>query len=191
MNYIIWNKSKKIEEEEEDNNYMKIDKVVVGELEENCYVLGIDDNVLVIDPGDEFNKINEVVNNRKVLGILVTHNHFDHVGALNEFNNIDIYFFDNLEEKEYNIGPFKFNVIYNPGHTDDSISFYFKEDKTLFCGDFIFYHSIGRWDLPTGDFNKMKESITKIKKLPEDTIIYPGHNRSTTLKDEIDNNYYF
>lgn len=190
MNYILW-KNKKIVEEEEDNNYMKIDKVVVGELEENCYILGIDDKVLVVDPGDEFDKINKVINGREVLGILITHNHFDHVGALAEFKNIDIYSFDNLEEKEYNIGPFKFNVMYNPGHSNDSISFYFKEENLLFCGDFIFYHSIGRWDLPTGDFNKMKESINKIKKLPEDTIIYPGHDRNTTLKEEIDNNYYF
>lgn len=191
MNYILWNKNKKIVEEEEDNIYMKIDKVVVGPLEENCYILDIDNKVLVIDPGDEFNKINKVINNREVLGILITHNHFDHVGALDKFKNINIYSYDNLEEREYSIDSFKFNVIYNPGHSSDSISFYFKENNLLFCGDFIFYHSIGRWDLPTGNFEKMKESITKIKNLPEETIIYPGHDRNTTLKEEIDNNYYF
>lgn len=170
---------------------MKIEKVVVGSLYENCYILSIDNKVLVIDPGDEYNKINKVINNREVLGVLITHNHFDHVGAVNFFENIDIYSFNNLEEKQYNIGPFEFEIIFNPGHSSDSVSYYFKKDNTLFCGDFIFYHSIGRCDLPTGSMKKMMNSINKIKKLPKDTIIYPGHDRKTTLEEEIKNNYYF
>jgi glyoxylase-like metal-dependent hydrolase (beta-lactamase superfamily II) len=56
------------------------------------------------------------------------------------------------EEKEYKIDKFNFNVIFNPGHSSDSISFYFKKENILFCGDFIFYESIGRCDLPTGDY---------------------------------------
>lgn len=170
---------------------MKIEKVVVGELQENCYILDIDNKVLVIDPGDEFDKINKVINNREVLAVLITHNHFDHIGALEDFKEIKKYSFDNLEEKEYNIGPFTFEVIFNPGHTSDSVSYYFKEENKLFCGDFIFYQSIGRWDLPTGNINEMLKSIEKIKKLPEETIIYPGHGRETSLQYEIENNDYF
>lgn len=170
---------------------MKIEKVVVGELLENCYILGIDNDVLVIDPGDEFEKIDKVIDGRNVLGILITHNHFDHVGALTNFKDIDKYMFSNLEEKEYVVGKFKFDVIFNPGHSSDSVSYYFKEDNKLFCGDFIFYHSIGRYDLPTGNINEMMNSIDKIKKLPKNTIIYPGHDIETTLEEEIKNNYYF
>ena len=55
---------------------MQIDRVITGSLEENCYILGIEDKVLVIDPGDDIDKINKVINNRKVLGVLITHRHF-------------------------------------------------------------------------------------------------------------------
>ena len=50
---------------------MKIDRVITGSLEENCYILGIEDKVLIIDPGDDIDKINKVINNRKVLGVLI------------------------------------------------------------------------------------------------------------------------
>lgn len=169
---------------------MKIEKVVVGSLEENCYVLIKDNSALVIDPGDEISKIKKVIKNLSVVGVLITHHHFDHIGALSFFDKNIIYDYSNLEEKEYNIGPFKFTAIYTPGHSSDSISYYFKEENILFCGDFIFYNSIGRCDLPTGDFNTMLKSIEKIKKYPKDMEINPGHGRSTTLKYEIENNKY-
>lgn len=170
---------------------MKIEKVVVGNLEENCYILEKDHKILVIDPGDEGEKIKNKIKNREILGILITHSHFDHTGALSSFKNINIYSFSNLEEKGYQIGPFKFDVIFTKGHSDDSISFYFKDDKTLFSGDFIFYENIGRCDLPTGDFEEMQKSISKIKMYPKDIVIYPGHGNSTTLDHEIKNNLYF
>ena len=78
---------------------MKIHRVVVGYLEENCYILEKDGKVLVIDPGDEIDKIKEVINNNKVVGVLVTHSHFDHIGALSYFNKNIIHAFNNLEEK--------------------------------------------------------------------------------------------
>lgn len=170
---------------------MKIHKVVVGPLEENCYVLEENNSVLVIDPGDEIEKIKKVINNKKVVGVLITHNHFDHVGALSYFDKDKIYKHDNLEEKEYNIDNFKFNVIYTPGHSQDSVSYYFKEENLLFGGDFIFHLSIGRCDLEGGNYNKMLNSIDKIKKYPKDMVIYPGHGISTTLINEINNNVYF
>ena len=70
---------------------MKIDRVITGELEENCYILGINDKVLVIDPGDDIDKINKAINNRKVLGVLITHRHHDHIGALPYFSKEIIY----------------------------------------------------------------------------------------------------
>lgn len=170
---------------------MKIDIVITGELEENCYILGINDKVLVIDPGDDIDKINKAINNRKVLGVLITHRHHDHIGALPYFSKEIIYDKNNLEEKEYTIEEFKFSVVFNPGHTSDSVSYYFKEYNLLFSGDFIFNESIGRCDLPTGDYKIMKESLNKIKNYPLDMLIYPGHGRETTLEYEIKNNIYF
>lgn len=170
---------------------MTTDRVVVGPLEENCYILRKDNKVLVIDPGDEAGKIKEVIGNSTVVGVLITHNHFDHVGALSLFNKNIVYDFSNLEEKEHNIENFKFEVIYTPGHSSDSISYYFEEINSLFSGDFIFYENVGRCDLPTGNFNKMKESINKIKISPKDITIYPGHGKETTLEHEIENNIYF
>lgn len=170
---------------------MKIHRVVVGYLEENCYILEKDGKVLVIDPGDEIDKIKEVINNNKVVGVLVTHSHFDHIGALSYFDKNIIHTFNNLEEKEYKIENFTFEVIYNPGHSKDSVSYYFKEENKLFGGDFIFYRSIGRCDLEGGDYNKMMSSISKIKKYPKDMKIYPGHGRKTTLEEEIKYNAYF
>lgn len=170
---------------------MNITRLVVGSLEENTYILEIDNELLIVDPGSEYDKISKVINNRKVLGILITHSHFDHIGALDSFKNIDIYKYDVLEEKEYNIGKFKFDVIFNPGHSKDSVSYYFKKYNTLFSGDFIFYESIGRCDLPTGSISDMEESIDKIKKYDKDMIIYPGHGEDTTLSHEIEFNPYF
>lgn len=170
---------------------MKLEKVVVGNLMENCYILEKDNKVLVIDPGDEEEKIKEKINGREVVGVLITHKHPDHIGAIYSIKDALIYSFYNLDEKEYYFGPFKFTVIKNPGHTSDSISFYFEEEKLLFSGDFIFYEAIGRCDLPTGSISEMKESINKIKKYPPDITIYPGHGDSTTLSHEIQNNIYF
>ena len=170
---------------------MEIKTVVVGPLNTNCYILKKNNDVLVIDPGDEYQKIISEIGDNIVIGVLITHNHFDHVGALSFFDKKLIYNNSNLEEKEYTLSNFNFEVIYTPGHTNDSVSYYFKEENSLFCGDFIFYESIGRCDLPTGDFNKMKESINKIKKYPKNIKIYPGHDISTTLIHEIENNIYF
>lgn len=170
---------------------MNITRLVVGPLEENTYILEIDNELLIVDPGSEYDKISKIINNRKVLGILITHSHFDHIGALDSFKDIDIYKYDVLEEKEYNIGKFKFDVIFNPGHSKDSVSYYFRKYNALFSGDFIFYESIGRCDLPTGSISDMEKSIDKIKKYDKDMIIYPGHGEDTTLSHEIEYNPYF
>ena len=157
---------------------MEIIKVVTGVLEENCYVLKIDDNCLVVDPGDDYEKIKKVIGNSKVLGVLVTHSHFDHIGALRNFlkkRHTKIFKKSNLEEKEYVIGDFKFDAISTPGHSKDSVSFYFKDDGVMFVGDFIFKDSIGRCDLPGGNVDEMNKSILKIKKYPKNTRLYPGH----------------
>lgn len=172
---------------------MEIIKVVTGALDENCYVLVKGDNCLVIDPGDDFHKIKEVINGRKVLGVLITHSHFDHIGALRNFltkRSIKIFKRSNLEEKDYTIGDFKFSCIHTPGHSRDSVTFYFPEDEVMFVGDFIFKESIGRVDLPGGNNNEMNMSIAKILMYDDEIILYPGHNEDTTLGYEKEKNPY-
>ena len=178
----------------EENNLFQIKTIVTDVLNENCYIIEKNNNVLVIDPGSSFNKIDEYLKGKNVLKILITHNHFDHVGAVDDIinkYNVEVLKYDNLEEKEYNIGPFRFNVIFTPGHSSDSVTYYFKNNEVMFVGDFIFEGNIGRCDLPTGDYQVMLSSISKIKKYNPDIIIYPGHGNKTILKKEIENNIYF
>ena len=66
---------------------LKIITVVTGYLEENCYILHNDKDALIIDPGDDSNKIIDAIGNLNVLGILITHYHFDHVGALDDIKS--------------------------------------------------------------------------------------------------------
>lgn len=175
---------------------MKIKIVTNGTLRENCYLLEIDNKYLVIDPGSDFEKINSFISNEgEVLAILVTHRHFDHIGALDDFvKTYKCQVFEKItvtEEETYKVGPFTFNVIFNPGHSRDSITFYFYKEKTMFVGDFIFEGNVGRCDLEGGSMKEMMESIKKIKKYPDDTTIYPGHGEFTKLGHEKIRNYFF
>ena len=169
---------------------VEVDKVVVGVYQANCYILTKNNKALVIDPGDEFYKIKPHLKDKDVVGVLVTHSHPDHIGALNNFDKNKVYNFNNLKEGSNQIPPFNFEVIETKGHTNDSITFYFKEEKIMFTGDFLFKGSIGRMDLPTGNKEGMFESIKKIKTYPNVTI-YPGHGDATTLKEEKQTNIYF
>lgn len=165
---------------------MNIDIVKVGYLRTNCYLLKKENEVLVIDPGDEFEKIrNQIGDEETVVGVLVTHNHPDHVGALDFFDAETIYDYFNLEEGMHSIGHFYFEVIYTPGHKSDSISIYFKEDKIMFTGDFLFKGTIGRTDFPTGSLDEMKSSLRKMKSYAKDITIYPGHGDSSILGEEL------
>lgn len=173
---------------------MKIERLIVGSYEENCYILKTDNECLIIDPGADFSLIDQKIKDYKLLGILITHHHFDHIGALNELKekyNVVVYEFPNLKEDLYVVGPFKFKVIYTPGHTSDSVTYYFEQEKIMFTGDFLFHGDVGRCDLPTGNFDIMKESIAKIKGYNNDIIIYPGHEEETILGNEKLNNPYF
>lgn len=169
---------------------MKIDCVKVGYLQTNCYILNIDNEVIIIDPGDEKDKIKECILNKKVSGIIITHYHFDHIGAMDELvkeTNAKIYDYNNLKDGKNKIGPFSFECIYTPGHKEDLISLYFRDVNSLFCGDFIFEGTIGRTDLHGGNFKDMQKSIEKILKYADNLIIYPGHGNKTTLGKERDN----
>ena len=173
---------------------MDIKCVVTGYLDENCYLIIKNNTCLVVDPGDDFNKIKDQIGENKVLGVLITHSHVDHIGALRNFltkRNIKIFKRSNLEDnKEYSIGDFKFKSLLTPGHSKDSVTFYFEEEKVMFIGDFIFKESIGRCDLPGGNEQEMQDSIKKIIEYPDDIELYPGHYEKTTLGYEKENNQY-
>jgi glyoxylase-like metal-dependent hydrolase (beta-lactamase superfamily II) len=172
---------------------MQVKTVKVGYLQTNCYILIKGNDCLIIDPGDEEEKIIKEISDLNVLGIIITHLHFDHimsVDAIKNKYNAKVYDINSLEEKEYNINDFKFDVIYTKGHHITSITIYFKEEKLMFTGDFLFKESIGRTDMPTGSDFEMKKSLEKIKKYPKDIIIYPGHGDKSTLQHEFMYNYY-
>jgi hydroxyacylglutathione hydrolase len=101
------------------------------------------------------------------------------------FDNYDgeLVFID--EDKEIRIGDDVLQVLFTPGHSPGSVSFYSRQEKFIISGDVIFNGSIGRTDLPGASFATLEESIrTKLYTLPEDVVIYPGHGESTTIGDE-------
>ena len=169
---------------------MVLDTISVGELRTNCYILTLNNDVLVIDPGDEYQKIKPYIQGKNVSGVLITHNHSDHIGAIDNFNQDCIYGFKNLKVGMHQIGPFKFEVIYTPGHAEDCLTYYFADKGMMFTGDFLFRGTIGRTDFEGGNPSAMKRSIEKIKKYP-DALVYPGHGMSTSLQAEKENNIYF
>ena len=157
---------------------MKITTIKVGDLATNCYLLEKNGKVLIIDPGDDFSLIKSKIESKHVVGCLVTHFHFDHIGALEE-----VLSYYNLEVNKVTAPDFVFETIETPGHTFDSKTFYFKNEKVMFTGDFIFKSSIGRTDLGGND-KDMVYSLNLIEKYADDIAIYPGHGPSTNLGQE-------
>ena len=95
--------------------------------------------------------------------------------------------FDKDETKETSFC--KYSVIHTPGHSKGSVCILI--DDMLFAGDTVFYGSIGRTDLFGGDYDAIISSLNKIKALPKETKIFPGHGPVTTLERELYHNPYF
>lgn len=95
-----------------------------------------------------------------------------------------------LEEgMKIRIGNSFLDVFYTPGHADGHVCFYDQEDQFVITGDVLFRDTIGRTDLPSGNFNLLMESIhDKLFILPDDTVVYPGHGPATTIGYEKINN---
>lgn len=170
---------------------MEVRKIKVGYLQTNCYILIEQGSCLIIDPGDQYYSIESQIGHNQILGVLITHRHPDHIGALEQIQktyNPEIFEKNNLTEGKYEIGPFRFEVINTPGHTSDSITFFFYDYNFMFTGDFLFKNSIGRTDMPTGNMDQMKESLEKIKEYSDRIRIYPGHGDTTNLGDEKQDN---
>jgi hydroxyacylglutathione hydrolase len=202
-----------------------IKTVRVGLERTNCYIVSLKTGeTIVIDPGDDADKIlAEIskVNNLKFKYILLTHGHFDHVGAVDGIKKFysdvqvliheaDIPLLNEVPEQGVFVGrilhnvnsevealgneeiiPFgtkEIQVLPTPGHTQGGVCFMI--DKVLFTGDTLFYHTIGRTDLPLSSESDLRLSLDKLKYLPPETVIYPGHGRESSIREETLNNSY-
>ena len=93
------------------------------------------------------------------------------------------------DEDTVTFGSITLKVLHTPGHTQGCISLYNEESHILFCGDVLFYRSIGRSDFPGGNHEQLLESIkTRLYKLPGNTKVYTGHGPETSIEDEKLNN---
>ncbi|MCL2218893.1 MAG: MBL fold metallo-hydrolase [Chitinispirillia bacterium] len=92
-----------------------------------------------------------------------------------------------LSDGPMKVGEFEFKVLHLPGHTQGGCAFLFED--VCFCGDTIFANSVGRTDLPGGDYRQLMHSINeKILTLPPETILCPGHGGRTTVEREMRSN---
>ena len=177
---------------------MQIETLKVGYLKTNCYFLIKNQKCIIVDPGEDANKIKEKIQKLQLtpIHILITHHHFDHVSALKEIvetyhiQKIDYHDYIN-DEKSYEFDEFKFQIISTSGHAKDCVTYYFKEEKVMITGDFLFMETVGRWDLETSSEEEMMRSIDKISTYTDDIKVYPGHGRETTLGHEKTSNPYF
>jgi hydroxyacylglutathione hydrolase len=175
---------------------MRIKKLVVGILQTNCYILKGENKGIIIDPGEEADRILEELGDLQIDLILLTHNHFDHIGALSAVvkatsAEVAIHPFDRIDivSRELKDGeniPFdgkEISVIHTPGHTPGSCCF--KLEEYLFSGDTLFAGGWGNTMFPEGNEEDIFKSIReKIMSLPDDTVVYPGHGDSTTIGEE-------
>lgn len=185
--------------------------IETGLYEVNTSILSIDGLAWVVDPGSEADRIISIIENKglEMGGVLLTHAHFDHIGAIPEIKKIypDIPVYVHPSERQVLVHPMNqmppdyppvempsclldscpikdCEVIETPGHTPGGVSFYFPKEKLLLAGDTLFAGSVGRTDLPGGDMATLMGSIQKLKALPDDTIVIPGHASATTIGDE-------
>lgn len=101
---------------------------------------------------------------------------------------IDAYIVDN---QEFEVGSMRFKALHVPGHSPGSVAFYFEDEGCVFVGDVLFKGSIGRTDLPKGDYATLIRSIqNRLLPLPDSTVIYSGHGPTTTIAEEKANNPY-
>jgi glyoxylase-like metal-dependent hydrolase (beta-lactamase superfamily II) len=194
----------------------------VGPVQENCFFarLAGADTAVVIDPGDEPERLLEAqgaLGIKTVEAILITHCHFDHVGAVKAMHdatgaavycpvlerevlaNINDYVrfpgfgpFESYEADEtvaggetLELAGITFDVRFTPGHSAGHVTYSAHGEDALFSGDVLFQGSVGRVDLPGGDWPTLRESIQALmREFSPQTTVYPGHMGVTTLGTE-------
>jgi hydroxyacylglutathione hydrolase len=200
---------------------MDVRMFTVGMVQENCYLFRRDgsDRALIVDPGDEADKLLAAIDGLGVEldGILLTHTHFDHVGAVapvaratgaevwvpgiekGVLADINSYVpfpgfgpFEDYEAEHtlrggerLEMAGFEIEVLFTPGHSPGHVTFSIPQEQAVFSGDVLFQGSVGRTDLPGGDWGTLLESIRSlVDELPPETTVYPGHMGVTTLGAE-------
>ncbi len=88
------------------------------------------------------------------------------------------------------IGKIEIEVIFTPGHTLGGVCFVCENEQKIFTGDTLFYHTIGRTDLQGGNMTDMQNSLLKISSIKGGYLVFPGHDRSSTLDEERKHNRY-
>ena len=193
----------------------------VGPFAENSFLISLDgsDRALFIDPGDEALSLLDAIEEAGVTldGILLTHTHIDHVGAvapiakatgaevwvpeiekpvladINSFNPFpDIGPFEGWDAEHtvaggetLELAGFEIDVIFTPGHSPGHVTYSIADEQALFSGDVLFQGSVGRTDLPGGDWGTLLGSIRALmESFPEETAVFPGHMGTTTLGRE-------
>ncbi len=193
---------------------MEIITMPLGDYQTNCYLVHAADQprCIVIDPGYEAKKILEALaeKNWQPEAILLTHGHFDHVGAVADIaaeTDCDVY----ISAADLSLPPMitngklyythtypadghlsmaglDFRVIPTPGHTPGSICLMAQD--VIFSGDTLFCGSCGRTDLPGGNWSQILSSLGILADLPGNYRVYPGHGSSTELAWEREHNPY-
>jgi len=196
--------------------------LTVGPVQENCFIVRQQrsDRAVIVDPGEEAERLLEAVGAlgiKTIEAILVTHTHFDHIGAVApvaEATGAPVYCPELEKQVLANImqyvpwpgfGPFEsyeadhtveggerlelagvdFDVIFTPGHSPGHVTYAVAEEPALFSGDVLFQGSVGRVDLPGGDWPTLLRSIESlVEGFPSETTVYPGHMGLTTLGRE-------
>jgi glyoxylase-like metal-dependent hydrolase (beta-lactamase superfamily II) len=186
---------------------LKVERLIVGVLKTNCYVVKGGDEGFIIDPGGSPDAIISHVLRRRltVRLILVTHGHPDHYSAYLDVKEAlgckvvmheldletaslmgmpiepDVYV---DEGSTIEIRGLRFRVLHTPGHSPGSISLL--GYGLIFTGDLMFKMGYGRTDLPGGSYTTLMRSLNRILSLEGDLKVYPGHGPTINLRDEKD-----
>lgn len=198
---------------------MKVIKVYPRGFGANSYILTENGKTaVVIDPADESVLTALAESNLKCEAVLLTHGHFDHVGAcktlfefgariycgerekelifskefLGIFGGVSVPYFEIYKTlsngESFTVCGMNFTAIWTAGHTAGSVCYV--ADGCIFTGDTLFESGVGRWDLPTGNFKELCASLKTLCVLDGDYMLYCGHGADTTLAKERKNNPY-
>lgn len=173
--------------------------VVCNPYMQNTYVVHLPEGkqCLVIDAGmyepEEEQAVAEYIREAglQVAAVLITHAHPDHVCGkkwLKEtYPAAPIVDYAYLREQSAEQEPIlhyadmTIRCLFTPGHKEDCVCYYLPDNDVLFSGDTLFRQSVGRTDLPGGDYNVLIQSLHYLMQLPEETKVYPGHSEATTI----------
>ena len=160
---------------------MEIKKITVGFLLTNCYLIISKNEIAIIDPGDEADKILKEIEktNAQLKYIINTHLHPDHILANKELaEKTTAQILKNLKNNDQiQIGDIVLKVINTPGHSKESVCLIGK--NFIFTGDTLFKDGYGRTDLIGGSEKEMKKSLEKLSKIIKPGMtVYPGHGES-------------